>query len=1323
MIPSSNHNAQKSRVGSKNIVSKDVLDTNIPIFTTQKKRILEFAKEKQIPSKFVLPLFEESMIDPTKSDISEKYATLEEMLRINLDENKPISKIVETLHESYPSIAEKEILYFISDLIKLDNHFYKEAEIVFPRYKDPETFENEKINFEEMDIPKLLEKDKNDLKKIKLFFKNIVKIDPVLTSDMTLTKVTVEYDIITPNKEILLEMAPDLFANINLNSEIPYVQHNDQRSTKYKVFNGETFETRPPFKLFEQKFGKFEDKNMLYFIVFADKIKNIQDFTKSSFISAAINLDKSTLSFKYLILSHRSEQEILNAFQIVLPDLKFKNRREKNYGADFNVYYMSVREDSFLDLLLTEPFQQETKNLFSSVLFADEFEKPISEKKKLKLYYDTNLAFDHKLKSERGSLDLEKTREKDLTKTASLGFYMTQYISGYNDAQQSKGRYTMTNFERNTKTEEKIIGIKTTPFQSILLEPKTPYITVSISKAVNRFVLFQFMNIFSRLLNLYNQVKDQYEKIYENLIPELKDQEVIDDDLTLIRKPKPKDEEEKQVGISTIAPEIFTSSYSRDCQFKNQPIIISEDEIDFWKNQKIKKGKQMIERPVLKLGDYHFVCTSDDHPYVAFKENLDDERKYPYYPCCYSKPQKEIKKREKGTSSRSKAPIKTNKVLGMGGLGNIPTAIEEMIKGAFEKEVNLFRMGTFIDANSFLACVLIALQDKNFLKLEISSQKEQYIKKIKKAIFDSANFNVASSELFDITNEERKELFMRQNEFLDPALFYRVLEEVFGLNIFVFSASLPKPNVETTYSLEISRFSAVPIHSYRKEYPTMLVYKHWGSETDHLRYPQCELIVAGLETIDALLFTSDLAQYLLKGYFISSEVFGKIYIPNDKYFQNYDSSVIYKLFNTRFVEKFLDPKSPIKAIGQIIDEKGKLAGLHLQNGNTKMTIGVPPFAPQDLPVVNKIYKINLQDALKIFKNLPTGFSYQEDKAVAVWFKILSMEFGIQVPIEPLDSDKIKMKYKLPEVPENRFRLEKQASQIQRLFKLQKDVNIVVQIVRWLFLLYIKDKRNITIDEKIQLSEEFIDSFVKLKGRREETDSSKIYDFSNLERKLPSIKQNLKQIMKELEESAPTLIQDGKIIISGKQFYQRIIESLEHFIRLNLPIAIPQYLDEYYASIYDYPRIPKNIVFLSKIDFDRWFKQAKENPTSSYPVYYSLKGKLNEFNNPYLYALEIEKPSVGNPFGENFLFLIQNAPFINSKQSALANAILWKNNKINRPEVSEIPISEFNNYKVFTIGQNEKLALIEDKSNPNRKYETIFVLKYPTIDRYASVLPL
>lgn len=1311
-------------VGSKKVVAKDFFEsTNIPLFTTQKKRILEFAKQKNIPSKFVIPIYEEEISNPTKSDIADDYVTLSELLKVKLDENTPISKIVETVHEKYPTISQREILYHVADLVKLDKNFYKQAEIITVKYKDPESFGNEKINFESIDVPKYLNKDKEDLKQVKSFFQNITKVDPVLTSDMTITKLTVEYDIETANKENLLEMAPDLFANIILNAEVPFIQYNDQRLSKYKVFNGETFETRPPFKLFDYRFSKFEDKNMLYFIVFADQtrlLSNQKDLTKNSYIAAAINLNKGTLSFKYQVLVHRQEKEILDAFKTVLPELKFKNRREKNYGASFNAYYLTIREDSFLDLLLTETFQVNSKNLFSSLLFADEFEKAISEKKKLKLYYDTNIAFDQ---------DLYENiyQAEEISKIASLGFSMTRYLSGVNDSQQSKGRYVISAFDKSVKPEDKNLGIKNTPFKSLLLEPETPYISVNISKAVNRFVLFQFMNIFARLLNVYKEVKDQYEKIYDSLIPALKDQKTQEEDLTLIPYPNPKEEEEEggKVGLSVIAPEIFTDSYSRDCQYKTQPIIIPDEEVEYWKNQKIKKASKLLERPVLKFADFNFVCPGNVYPFVALKGNLDPDRKYEYFPCCYQKPQKEIRKRQKGTTFRSKDPIKTNKVLAIGGLGNIPTPIDEMIKGGFEKQVNLFRMGTFISPNSFLACILIALQDKQFMKQETKEQKDRYITKIKKAIADSANFNVTSSELFDITNEERIELFLREDDFLDPALFYRVMEEVFGLNIFVFTASYPKPNVETTYTLEVSRFSSVPMHSFKKDAATMLIYKHWGSETDHLAYPQCELIVAGLETIDATLFTSELAQYLLKGYFISSEVFGKLYSPEDKYFQNYSSLTLYKLLVNDFIGKFVNTKKDsIRANGQLIDDKGKLAGIQLQTEEgLKLTMGVPPLCPQDLPIVKKIQKPKLKDVLKLFESKPTGFSFVEDQTVSVWFKLLNMEYGIQIPIEEEPRKTIEQKYNLPEVPENRFILQKRPSQIQRLFKLQKDVNIIIQVVRWLYLLFIKKEKDLTIEEKLERGEEFMEKYLKLKSRKQETDSSKTYDFSELPRRLPSKRDTLPQIFNELAKHSPSFVEEQKLIISGKTFYQRIKASLEHFIRLNLQISIPEYLDEYYQSIYDYPTIPKNFVFLSKIDFDRWLKQAKENPTSSYPVYFSLRGKLYDLNSPYLYAIEIEKPSIKNPFGENFMFLIQNAPYINSKESALENAVNWKNNKINRPEVSRRNISKFNNYKVFTIGQNERFELIEDKTVANKKYETIFILKYPTVDRYASILPM
>jgi hypothetical protein len=1302
-----------ANIGSRNVTSKDFIDTDISIFTTQKKRIASYAEQNGIPTKFVFPILQYKTQSP--SDVTESYETMPEYIDGRMKEKIPISKIAEEIHEKFPNIKESEVLYWIANMIPVNKKFYEQAEIIDPLYKDPQIFADEKADYEEETIPRLLQADKRELKQMKDYFSSIQTIDPILTSDMKIEKITVEFDIQVPDQDDnLLMMAPDLFANLVTNNDIPFVKYIDQRQNRYKVFNGETFETRPPFKIFKDRFAKFTEKNHIYFVILADQNPNSQEYTKNSYISASIDLEKSVLTYKYLVLVHRNEVEIIDSISKLFPTLGFINRREKNYGATFNIYYDKFRDDSFLDLLLTEPFNKDNNKLFSSLIFVDEFEKPVSEKKKLKMYYDTNISFTQATK-----------RQEDLSKIASLGFYLTQYISGYNDSDVAKGRYNITNFAKSLSSKKKLLGMKNTPTQSILLEKNTPYLVVNISKANNRFVLFQFMNIFARLINLYSQVQESYDEIYDKLIPELKDLN-IQQEVSLVQTPKPKSEKEtnQKMNLSKIAPDIFTGSYSRNCQYKNQPIIIPEVQIPEWTNKKINLGDKVYDRPVKKIGDYYFVCPSDQYPFVQFKQNLDPDRQYESYPCCYMTPKEEVKERQRASTYRSRDPIKTNRVMAEGGIGTIPTPIEEMIKGGFEKQVSLFRMGSLVCPNSFLACACIALGDKQYYKLKSNEQKEKYLEKIRKEIANDYNLLPLSSELFDVPEIKRKENLLDVETFLDPTLYYRIIEEVFGLNIFVFSGSMPKANVEPSYSLEISRFSSIPIHSFKKGRPTMIIYKHWGSETDHLEYPHCELIVAGLESSDATLFTDDLSLYLLKAYFISAEVFGNIWEPSSKYFGKYNSQLMYKLIASDFVSSFNE--GPIQAVGQIIDEKGKLAALQLQSGNTMITMSVPPLCPQDLPLVSEIYKPRISTVVKLFVDKPTGYTVIDNKVVAVWFKISTLEHGIQVPIEPVDLEKTIDKYgKLSLVPENRLRLEeeKPVSEIARLMKLQKDVNIIVQLVRLLFLVYNQKFNDSPIETKLEKARKFIEEKIKINPRREDKDSAVVYDFSQLERKLPKNKSSYALLIKDLEKQAPSFTDGKQILISGKKFFERITESLEYYVRLNLPIQIPDYLEGFYESVYDYPKIPKNLLFLSQIDFERWLKQAIENPTSSYPVVFSLKQKYSEMNGPYLYAVETTNPTIQNPFGQNFAFIIQNAPYIRGKESALQNAILWKENKINRPEVSRRELSEFNNYKIFTIGQNEKFELLEDKSTPSKKIDTVFILKYSGVDRYASVLPM
>jgi hypothetical protein len=1320
-------------LGSKIVKSKDILDpkdAKVPsLFTTQKKMVLEFADEAVIPSKFIFPIFDSDNKTHHRSDISNGLETIIEFIEKNI-ENHSVKELVDEIRKVNQKITEPEALFYIYDVIKGDQDyleiFKKEIPVISFTYSNFDTFLAEKQMFESKIIPKLMERDKIDLENLNQYFKFLIdELPPVPVSDMTISKMTIEYDIkLNDPTEDLITITPDLFAQMKTNYNIPYIQYNDPQFKKYKVYNGETFETRPPFKHFKNRFKKFDQPNMLYLILLSDPSPDMSDYTKKSYIPAQINLEKNILSFKYFVLYNRPEKEIIESIQNLLPQIDFLNRREMNYGAYFSIYNTQIREDSFLDMLISEPFSQYVlegnPRLFSGVLFLDEFEKPASEKKKLKIYYDTNIGFEDQ------NIEESETRERkeELSKMASLGFYMTQYKSGENDSEISKGRYTITEFDESEEDHSnKLIGTKDTIVKSLFLELNTPYITINISKAVNRYVLFQFMNVFARLLNWYNQTKNAFEEEYEKLIPDLKSSKMEEEELSLIQNPKKKVGKERygKINLSTIAPEIFTKSYSRDCQYSNQPIIIPEGEIKTWEKKVIKKDdKPPVKRPVKELGDYFFVCPTDQHPYVDFKRNLDEDKTFDKYPCCYKSEQGEVRERQKGTTYRSDDPIKTNKVMAEGGIATLPTPIDEMLKGAFEQPLTFFRMGSFISPSSFLACICLALDDRKFINQKTLEDKDQYLNDLRMEIANHGNFLTTSSELFDVSEKDRMENFKKLNEFLDPTLYYRVLEEMFGINIFVFSTSFPKPNVDPVYSLEISRFSSIPIHSFKRGAPTVLIYKHWGSETDHLEYPQCELIVTGVDKKkDALLFHEDIARYLLKGYFIASEVYGKIFIPEQNMFEKYSSKFLYNVIQMDFIGSFMNPKSPVHAIGQLIDEKGKLCGLQLKTPKGKMTVGVPPLPPQDLPMITQIEKPYLSDVLQIFRDEPTGFTYSNRNVISVWFRLLTMEYGIEIPIQPISQDKVA---NLPSVLENRFVLEPKKSDIQRLLKLQKDVNIIVQLIRWIYLISISSFDNLTQNSLMKKGEQFWKKYVELKSRSTE-DSANDYDFSNLPRKLPTQRNSIPEILKEIQIYAPSFTDGTKIFIYGQVFYERIYESLIHYIRLNLPIWIPNYLDGFYESVYDYPVIPKTLIFLSEIDFERWLKIAVEDPTSTYPVFYSLKTKLSETTNPYLYSIEKTKPTLRNPFGESVLFLIQNQNPDNGKVSALHNALVWKQKQINHPKISDKDLSEFNNYKVFTVSERETLELVEDKSNPQDLQNTLFILNYPNSNIYASILTI
>src|SRR5690606_20443389 len=84
--------------------------------------------------------------------------------------------------------------------------------------------------------------------------------------------------------------------------------------------------------------------------------------------------------------------------------------------------------------------------------------------------------------------------------------------------------------------------------------------------------------------------------------------------------------------------------------------------------------------------------------------------------------------------------------------------------------------------------------------------------------------------------------------------YYRGLEELFNINIFVFNpGTTPQDSADNEDKLiiEVPRSKISHIRPYRPKRDTVLVFKHWGTEINSkIPYPHCELIISSYKAKD-----------------------------------------------------------------------------------------------------------------------------------------------------------------------------------------------------------------------------------------------------------------------------------------------------------------------------------------------------------------------------------------------------------------------------------------------------------------------------------------
>lgn len=907
---------------------------------------------------------------------------------------------------------------------------------------------------------------------------------------------------------------------------------------------------------------------------------------------------------------------------------------------------------------------------------------------------------------------------------------------------------------------------------------KTGKLRINV-KSDSNTTLAKFQIVFSKLLAKYRLMKPEVEDIIHSIIPEYKQEanpgKVVDDEKKVGGK------ESLNKNAKRKAPDIFVSHYARVCQCGKQPLIIEPEEVPEWKEYTFIKGKHVMNRQVmpypplkpvngehddpLTLDPYDervrlwIVCPKNDEPYPAVKESkkLDNRDLYPYVPCCghkdhLSKTNSKYYKywndeKFRGDSKKVNYNMSTMKILSPPGrkakLGKIfPRLLSEY--NTSEDDMVFSRCGVPVGVNSLIHCVLIAISDRTYNRLGNESDREIYATKVREYIANSIDPLLFRQELYDSSPEQIKADLENPEVDFSSEKYYRSLEEIFDINIFVFivkSSDKKKNDEEEDFVLEIPRSKICHIRPYRKNRRSVIIVKHWGTEINELENPHCELIISNLEDRDdpkKIIDEEDIT------YIFESPMTKILYRVMLKLYQVYvwsseegDNNITTRInpYSRIDWETLL---AKYKLVGQRIDGYGKLRVIGVKIAENKIiTIFIPPSQPLNLPYLEDITRVKEKYVLDIFGK-PSAIHEN-----GLYYSVLDYKYGIYIPTIPADTltiSDIKTSTKLPKLSDerdlfssvknfkhNKFELDIKDGQkrvvtsgnpdppivensnknypidIMRIAK--RNTYYLVQIIGWL--------KSLSEDTDIE-------TWWKKWVVSDSEVSNKIENVIFLSVRFPSINK----------------------VKEGITYMSKIWPQFFFGDRINLYPALFDKLLAFFKNKEENPDIPKRyisskketkyiratyiwemdffqsgntnkLIFLNTNAIKDWIaNEAKKSSRSGNQIIIQKKTNSTDlFNpNPYMYL----DTSTGK------VFIIQNVQS-GDLDRALNVCNQWSLQVKNIGFSAESVDITSMKYIIYGISRNDKLVQVSDMSNETIDY--FHIMRYTKEGRYAAMLPL
>lgn len=391
--------------------------------------------------------------------------------------------------------------------------------------------------------------------------------------------------------------------------------------------------------------------------------------------------------------------------------------------------------------------------------------------------------------------------------------------------------------------------------------------------------------------------------------------------------------------LAAINPELFgrLSGYSTTCSGNTQPTYIDmDDPNDFdtkvTNNPIIRDGVEYPRTYLTYPRDHEnqvtVTCLDDAYPYVSLKVNnrYPDRADYEYVPCCvkYDRHvghQLAMRYQETGQILSVDTPIEdliNARILNPGVSSileytNIIYIVNDYLKLVEDSRIVPIRIGIRKSNRSLLeACNWILYDNESEITME------DVMDAVDLGIL---NLEVCRQECYDMTTEEIRTFLEDPDNIIDSRRFYRLFEEIFNVNIYVFE-------VEANMEFQVPRHRRYHVRANRQRSNLFLI----------------QNMVSGVPQYEPIIYHQD--------------VDGELNIFSSYIDESFSDDIyqLYRMSNRTLDDQFnevAEPKTFIKDLevrSQILDQYGRLAALVYPS----LTMFVhPPNQPMNLPIADE----------------------------------------------------------------------------------------------------------------------------------------------------------------------------------------------------------------------------------------------------------------------------------------------------------------------------------------------------------------------------------